>query len=79
MKRKQKRDEFKHMPLMLKEASPGTRVLTSLGVGGYDSRVQIAWHWKDGSVCVRPLQLAGGLEHVTLPGKQSCKRCDDLI
>lgn len=55
-------------PVRLGDVAVGEVVLTPFGAGGYFSRVRVAWHWKDGSVCVRPLQYRGCVEHCTLPG-----------
>ncbi len=75
MRRKKK--QFKHEPTIARDAAPGTFIFTAMGVGGYQMRCRVAWHWSDGSVCVRPLQLAGGVEHTTIPGDQECRLCDD--
>ena len=75
--RRKKKKSFKSRPERLSDAAPGTFVFTAIGVGGYESRARVAWHWRDGSVCVRPLQLGGGVEHTTFPGEQSCRLCED--
>ena len=72
-RKKKRRKKAYENPESLSEVAVGETVLCPVGAGGYFSRVRVAWHWGDGFVCVRPLQLAGGSEHVTLDGQLRVK------
>ena len=74
-----KKTKYKTDPKTLRDCAPGTFVKMPIGVAGdeYYTRARVAWHWGDGSVCVRPLQLAGGSTHTTFNADTPCRLCTD--
>ena len=52
-----KKKLYKANPKVLSDCAPGKKVFIRMCVGNFESRVRVAWHWKDGAVCVIALQL----------------------